>query len=100
MHFCTIFFFFSSRELFPSINEEEKSNETIDSSIIITDNEQGTNNKYSNHGDGNKFHIDKLMQNLNKKQRRILNREYERQGNNCCLLITMHCIFCYSLINT
>ena len=44
-----------------------------------------------NDGDGNNFHIDKLMQNLNKKQRRTLIREYERQGNNCCLRINALC---------
>lgn len=64
--------------------------EINNSSSNVTENEQGTknnsDNKYSNHGDGNEFHIDKLIQNLNKKQRRILSREYERQGNNCCLL--------------
>jgi DNA-directed RNA polymerase specialized sigma subunit len=83
--FIQILFSFS-RQLFSSVNEEEKTN---DSSPIITDNEQGTenkhDNKYSNHDNGNQIHIDKLIQNLNKKQRRILNREYQRQGNNCCL---------------
>ena len=37
------------------------------------------------------YHIDKFMQNLNKKQRRILMREYERQGNNCCLSTNALC---------
>jgi len=86
--YCNTYFFFS-RQLFSSINEEEKSNETNHPLPIITDNEQGTKTKHddkcSNHGDENKFHIEKLMKNLNKKQRRILNREYERQGNNRCL---------------
>lgn len=81
-----LYYLFFSRELFPSTTEDEKSNELDHSSIIISDKEQGIENIYPNEiGDGNKLHIDKLIQNLNKKQKRILLREYERQGNNCCL---------------
>ncbi|CAF3442632.1 unnamed protein product [Rotaria sp. Silwood1] len=78
------------RQLFPSINEEEKSNETNHLSPIITDNEQGiadihgtknSNNNTNDHDDGKAITIDELMQNLNKKQRRTLTREYERQGH-------------------
>ncbi|CAF1267106.1 unnamed protein product [Adineta steineri] len=73
------------RQLFSTTNEEEKSNECNLSSSITLDNEQGIENIYdikssNKSGDGYKFHIDKLLQNLNKKQRRILLREYERQG--------------------
>lgn len=75
--------FFFSRQLFPSNNEDEEEEEQTDSSSIIIDNEQGTDSKCSNNGHGNNIHIDKLLQNFNKKQRRILSREYERQGNQC-----------------
>lgn len=72
-------FLFFSRQLFSSNNEEVKSNET-------NENEQGMKNTFeTNIGDGNKVHINELMENLNKKQRRLLSREYERQGNECCL---------------
>ncbi|CAF4188912.1 unnamed protein product [Rotaria sp. Silwood2] len=80
------------RQLFSSTNEENNSNETNHSSPITTDNEQGianiydnkypnNNNNNNNHGDEKSITIDELMQNLNKKQRRTLNRAYERQGN-------------------
>jgi hypothetical protein len=36
--------------------------------------------KNNNNGDGNVINIDELMRNLNKKQRRSLQREYQRQG--------------------
>jgi hypothetical protein len=95
MKFFEIFSMFEclssfSRQLFSSTTEDEKSNESDHSSAIVSDKEQGIENTHDNeypnkNGDGNKFNIDKLMQNLNKKQRRIVVREYERQGNNCCL---------------
>ena len=34
----------------------------------------------NNGGDGNMIDIDELMRGLNKKQRRYLQREYQRQG--------------------
>jgi hypothetical protein len=76
--------------LFSSSNEEEeKSIELKPASPILPDTDEGTENKSphnnNNDGDGIKFDIDKLMNNLNKKQRRTLLREYERQGNSCCL---------------
>ena len=87
------------------MNDEKISNEPNPSPPIQSDNEQGMENMHDyksptyNNGDGNKSHIDKLMQNLNKKQRRTLIREYERQGNNCCLHI--NALYCPSnLLNT
>jgi hypothetical protein len=67
------------------LNTEEEEEE----SSIEVENQQGTDG-----GDGgNKIHIDELLKNLNKKQRRILSREYERQGNQCCLFIyAFHCL--------
>ena len=77
----------SRRQLFPSNNEEEEqenSKERDVSTAVITDDEQGTNERSSKPGDGNKVDINTLLQNLNKKQKRTLSREYERQGNEDC----------------
>ncbi|UJR23877.1 hypothetical protein I4U23_026849 [Adineta vaga] len=72
------------RQLFTTSSEDEKVN---DSSVIVSDKEEGMEKKDRKNcsienGNGIKVDIDKLMQKLNKKQRRILLREYERQGNN------------------
>lgn len=72
------------------MNDGEQVHDTNEASSITKNDEQGRmktneNKETSSHGDGKRTSIDELMKGLNKKQRRKLQREYERQGNNSCL---------------
>lgn len=73
-------FDFFSRQLFPT-NEEEEEDHLSRSEL---NEEQGMREIDSNDGGGKQVQIEELLQNCNKKQRRILSREYQRQGNQCC----------------
>ena len=89
--------------MFRSIDEQEKTKETPESSSMVKEKEQDMGNIRTItdyiQKNGSITDIDKHMASLNKKQRRILSREYARQGNSCYLR-NKTLYFCFNLIDT